>query len=65
MEIPIETFTLPNGLRVVLSEDHTAPLVAVNLWYHVGSANERPGRTGFAHLFEHMLFQGSESVGAN
>jgi len=65
MEIPIETFTLPNGLRVVLSEDHTAPLVAVNLWYHVGSANERTGRTGFAHLFEHMLFQGSESVGAN
>ena len=65
MEIPIETFSLPNGLRVVLSEDHTAPLVAVNLWYHVGSANERPGRTGFAHLFEHMLFQGSESVGAN
>jgi predicted Zn-dependent peptidase len=65
MEIPIDTFTLDNGLRVVLSEDHTAPLVAVNLWYHVGSANERPGRTGFAHLFEHMLFQGSESVGAN
>ena len=65
MEIPIETFALPNGLRVVLSEDHTAPLVAVNLWYHVGSANERLGRTGFAHLFEHMLFQGSENVGAN
>jgi predicted Zn-dependent peptidase len=65
MDIPIETFTLPNGLTVVLSEDHTAPIVAVNLWYHVGSANERPGRTGFAHLFEHMLFQGSASVGAN
>jgi zinc protease len=65
MEIPIEAFTLANGLRVVLSEDHTAPLVAVNLWYHVGSANERPGRTGFAHLFEHMLFQGSANVGAN
>jgi zinc protease len=65
MDIPIETFTLPNGLNVVLSEDHTAPIVAVNLWYHVGSANERPGRTGFAHLFEHMLFQGSASVGAN
>jgi len=65
MHIPIETFTLPNGLFVTLSEDHTAPLVAVNLWYHVGSANERPGRTGFAHLFEHMLFQGSASVGAN
>jgi predicted Zn-dependent peptidase len=65
MDIPIETFTLPNGLTVVLSEDHTAPIAAVNLWYHVGSANERPGRTGFAHLFEHMLFQGSASVGAN
>jgi zinc protease len=65
MDIPIEQFTLPNGLRVVLSEDHTAPLVAVNLWYHVGSANERHGRTGFAHLFEHMLFQGSVDVGAN
>jgi zinc protease len=65
MRIPIETFQLPNGLSVVLSEDHTAPIVAVNLWYHVGSANERPGRTGFAHLFEHMLFQGSASVGSN
>jgi zinc protease len=65
MHIPIETFHLPNGLRVILSEDHTAPLVAVNLWYHVGSANERVGRTGFAHLFEHMLFQGSANVGAN
>jgi predicted Zn-dependent peptidase len=65
MQIPIETFKLDNGLFVVLSEDHTAPLVAVNLWYHVGSANERPGRTGFAHLFEHMLFQGSATVGAN
>jgi zinc protease len=65
MHIPIDTFRLPNGLTVILSEDHTAPLVAVNLWYHVGSANERPGRTGFAHLFEHMLFQGSANVGAN
>jgi len=65
MQIPIETFRLDNGLFVTLSEDHTAPLVAVNLWYHVGSANERVGRTGFAHLFEHMLFQGSASVAAN
>jgi zinc protease len=65
MQIPIETYTLPNGLRVVLSEDHATPIVAVNLWYHVGSANERAGRTGFAHLFEHMLFQGSAQVGAN
>jgi predicted Zn-dependent peptidase len=65
MRIPIVTFRLQNGLFVTLSEDHTAPIVAVNLWYHVGSANERPGRTGFAHLFEHMLFQGSEDVDAN
>jgi len=65
MRIPIETFQLANGLRVTLSEDHTAPIVAVNLWYHVGSANERAGRTGFAHLFEHMLFQGSANVAAN
>ena len=65
MQLPIDTYRLPNGLFVTLSEDHTAPIVAVNLWYHVGSANERMGRTGFAHLFEHMLFQGSANVGAN
>lgn len=65
MRIPVETFRLANGLFVTLSEDHTAPIVAVNLWYHVGSANEPPGRTGFAHLFEHMLFQGSADVEAN
>ncbi|HEX5829449.1 MAG TPA: pitrilysin family protein [Gemmatimonadaceae bacterium] len=65
MQIPIDYYRLANGLQVVLSEDRTAPIVAVNLWYHVGSANERPGRTGFAHLFEHMLFQGSAHVGAN
>ncbi len=65
MPIPVDTYSLPNGLFVTLSEDHSAPIVAVNLWYHVGSANEREGRTGFAHLFEHMLFQGSEHVGAN
>lgn len=65
MRIPVESYRLPNGLHVVLSEDHTAPIVAVNLWYHVGSANERLERTGFAHLFEHMLFQGSEHVDAN
>ena len=58
-------YRLPNGLRVVLNEDHSAPLVAINLWYHVGSKNERPGRTGFAHLFEHMLFSGSQHVGNN
>lgn len=65
MPIPVESYQLPNGLRVVLSEDRTAPIVAVNLWYHVGSANERLDRTGFAHLFEHMLFQGSANVEAN
>lgn len=65
MHIPVESLRLPNGLQVVLSQDHTAPIVAVNLWYHVGSANEREDRTGFAHLFEHMLFQGSANVEAN
>jgi predicted Zn-dependent peptidase len=65
MRIPVETFVLDNGLFVTLSEDHTAPIVAVNLWYHVGSADEKTGRTGFAHLFEHMLFQGSAHVGSN
>ncbi|MGB3562147.1 MAG: pitrilysin family protein [Thermoanaerobaculia bacterium] len=63
--LPIEEHILDNGLRVVLQPDSTLPLVAINLWYHVGSKNERPGRTGFAHLFEHMLFQGSEHVGTN
>ncbi|MGQ0765272.1 MAG: M16 family metallopeptidase [Gemmatimonadota bacterium] len=56
---------LPNGLRVAIVEEPRVPIVAVNLWYHVGSANEREGRTGFAHLFEHMLFQGSQNVAAN
>jgi zinc protease len=63
--LAIDDYRLANGLRVVLNEDHSAPLVAVNLWYHVGSKNERVGRTGFAHLFEHMLFSGSEHVGNN
>ena len=62
MQIPIERYTLPNGLRVVLSEDHTIPVVGMNLWFDVGSRNEVPGRTGLAHLFEHMMFQGSEHV---
>ena len=56
----IERFVLPNGLTVLVHEDHKAPIVAVNVWYHVGSKNERPGRTGFAHLFEHLMFNGSE-----
>ncbi len=60
--IAFEKYTLPNGLEVILSEDHRLPLTAVNLWYHVGPANEVRGRTGFAHLFEHMMFQGSKHV---
>ena len=61
--IPFEQYTLPNGLQVILTEDHRLPLVAINIWYHVGPLNERPGRTGFAHLFEHMMFEGSKNVG--
>jgi zinc protease len=62
-EIKYEKYVLPNGLTVITHEDHRLPLVAVDLWYHVGPLNERPGRTGFAHLFEHMMFEGSEHVG--
>jgi zinc protease len=61
--IPFEKYQLKNGLEVILSEDHTLPLVSVNIWYHVGPANEKAGRTGFAHLFEHMMFEGSQHVG--
>ncbi len=61
--IPIDTFTLANGLRVIVSEDHSVPVVAVNMWYRVGSAHETPGRTGFAHFFEHMLFEETENLG--
>ena len=61
--IAFEKYKLKNGLEVILSEDHRLPLVAVDLWYHVGPANEKPGRTGFAHLFEHMMFQGSKHAG--
>jgi predicted Zn-dependent peptidase len=60
--VKFETYKLSNGLTVILSEDHSSQVVAVNVWYDVGSANERPTRTGFAHLFEHMMFQGSENV---
>ena len=60
--IRTETYTLPNGLTVVLSEDHSAQVAAVDVWYDVGSRNERAGRSGFAHLFEHMMFQGSANV---
>src|SRR6266576_2197003 len=59
---PDTTFTLPNGLQVLLHEDHSVPVVAVNTWYHVGSSDERAGRTGFAHLFEHIMFMGSAHV---
>src|SRR5918993_3622417 len=61
-KLDIEKYTLPNGLEVILSEDHRVPLVGVDLWYHVGPAHEAPGRTGFAHLFEHMMFQGSKHI---
>jgi zinc protease len=62
LNIPFERYELDNGLRVILSRDSSTSVVAVNLWYNVGSRNERPGRTGFAHLFEHMMFQGSANV---
>jgi predicted Zn-dependent peptidase len=60
--IAYEQFTLPNGLRVIYSEDHSTPVVSVDVWYDVGSRNERPGRSGFAHLFEHMMFQGTANL---
>ena len=59
-DIPFQKFVLDNGLTLIVHEDHKAPIVAVNVWYHVGSKNERPGKTGFAHLFEHLMFNGSE-----
>ena len=60
IDIPFKKFVLDNGLTVLIHEDHKAPIVAVNVWYHVGSKNEKPGKTGFAHLFEHLMFGGSE-----
>jgi zinc protease len=62
INIPFEKFVLPNGLTVLLAEDHSVPRVAVDVWYHVGSKNEKPGRTGFAHMFEHVMFTGSGHV---
>ncbi|HUR32726.1 MAG TPA: pitrilysin family protein [Vicinamibacterales bacterium] len=62
LQLPYTQFTLPNGLHVILHEDHSTPIVTVNVWYHVGSAREKPGRTGFAHLFEHLMFTGSGHV---
>jgi zinc protease len=61
IEIPYTEYTLDNGLRLIVHEDDKAPIVAVNIWYHVGSKNEKPGKTGFAHLFEHLMFQGTEN----
>ena len=61
IDIPHEKFVLPNGLTLLVHEDHKAPIVAVNMWYHVGSKNEKPGKSGFAHLFEHLMFNGSEN----
>lgn len=62
LEIPCEEFVLDNGLKVIVHEDHKTPIVALNIWYHVGSKNERPRKTGFAHLFEHLMFGGSEHL---
>ncbi len=62
LEVPYTQFTLANGLNVIVHEDHSVPLVTVNVWYHVGSGREKPGRTGFAHLFEHLMFEGSAHV---
>ncbi|HID38209.1 MAG TPA: insulinase family protein [Calditrichaeota bacterium] len=61
IEIPFKKFVLKNGLTLIVHEDHKAPIVAINIWYHVGSKNEKPGKTGFAHLFEHLMFNGSEN----
>jgi zinc protease len=62
LEVPYTQFRLANGLNVIVHEDHSVPLVSVNMWYHVGSGREKPGRTGFAHLFEHLMFEGSANV---
>jgi len=62
IDIPYQKYVLQNGLILLVHEDHKAPIVAVNIWYHVGSKNEKPGRTGFAHLFEHLMFNGSENA---
>jgi hypothetical protein len=60
VDIPYQKFVLKNGLTLIVHEDHKAPIVAFNVWYHVGSKNEKPGKTGFAHLFEHLMFGGSQ-----
>ena len=60
VDIPFTKYVLDNGLTLIVHEDHKAPIIAFNVWYHVGSKNEKPGKTGFAHLFEHLMFNGSE-----
>ncbi|MBK6306067.1 MAG: insulinase family protein [Gemmatimonadetes bacterium] len=60
LRVPATVDTLPNGLTLIVHEDHSVPTVATNVWFHVGSGDEKPGRTGFAHLFEHLMFMGSE-----
>src|SRR5688572_15052762 len=62
LQVSYTQFRLANGLNVILHQDKSVPAVSVNVWYHVGSANEKPGRTGFAHLFEHLMFEGSKNV---
>ena len=62
LQVPFQQFKLANGLNVILHPDKSVPMATVNVWYHVGSANEKPGRTGFAHLFEHIMFEGSKNV---
>ena len=61
IDIPFTKYVLDNGLTLIVHQDKKAPIVAVNIWYHVGSKNESPGKTGFAHLFEHLMFNGSEN----
>src|SRR3954463_3512609 len=63
LSLPVESYKLDNGLDVVLHEDHRTPVIAVNIWYHVGSKDEPAGKNGFAHLFEHVMFQGSRHIG--
>ena len=62
VDIPYDSFTLDNGLRVIVHTDRKAPVVAVSIWYHIGSKDEPAGKTGFAHLFEHLMFNGSENA---
>ena len=62
IDIPYQRFVLGNGLTLIVHEDHKAPIVAIDCWYQVGSRNEKPGKTGFAHLFEHLMFEGSENA---